>query len=146
METTRIEVNVDLAKDPQTVFDALITPSAIRRWWSASRAIVHAAEGGLWMAAWGVQEDQPDYVCGYRLSTFEPPHRLVFSDPIYHARQGDMPDSLGQVTIEFSIRPIDDGSSLIVSQTGIPATEMEFCEGCKTGWKTTLDQLQQFLS
>ena len=73
MDTLIIEIGVDLATDPQTAFDALLTPSAIRQWWSANRAIVHAVEGGIWMAAWGEQEDAPEYLCAYRLSTVHRP-------------------------------------------------------------------------
>jgi hypothetical protein len=46
----------------------LVTPSAIRAWWGAARAIVLAQENGAWAAAWGADEDRPDY-----------PHRLTRS-------------------------------------------------------------------
>ena len=98
------------------------------------------------MAAWGEHEDDPDYLCAYRLQVVDRPGRWVFADPTYYAREGDMPDSLHNVTIEFSIRPENDGSQLTVTQTGLPSGEEAFCEGCKKGWETTLAQLQAFLN
>ena len=98
------------------------------------------------MAAWGEQEDDPDYVCSYQIPEFERPWRLVFSKPIYHSRDGSLPDSLGDVRIVFTIEMCEGGSKLHVSQSGIPESEKEFCEGCRQGWETTLDQLRTFLT
>jgi uncharacterized protein YndB with AHSA1/START domain len=44
------------------VFRLLLTPSAIREWWGVSRDIVTPEQGGIWVAAWGEDEDDPDYV------------------------------------------------------------------------------------
>jgi uncharacterized protein YndB with AHSA1/START domain len=60
---------------PDEMFDLLITPSAIRRWWGASRAIVDAREGGVWTAAWG-DEDDPDHVSTATLVEFDPPRTV----------------------------------------------------------------------
>ena len=60
---------------PDRLFAILTQPSAIRSWWSASRAIVVPAKGGTWAAAWGEDEDDPDYVTVATLSEFEPPKR-----------------------------------------------------------------------
>lgn len=43
----------------EKTLEILRTPSAIRRWWKASRAIVLPGEGGVWAAAWGPEEDDP---------------------------------------------------------------------------------------
>ncbi len=44
---------------PAQLFAVLHTPSAIRQWWGAARAIVLPEPGGLWAAAWGDAEDDP---------------------------------------------------------------------------------------
>ena len=63
MLTTRKRVQqIDLDASPESVYLALITPSKIRGWWSASRASVVAKLDGAWSAAWGDREDNPDYV------------------------------------------------------------------------------------
>ena len=72
---------------PDEMFDLLITPSAIRRWWGASRAIVDAREGGVWTAAWG-DEDDPDHVSTATLVEFDPPRRLAMKYGGYYAKSG----------------------------------------------------------
>jgi hypothetical protein len=62
MSTRAHDVVIDLAASQQRVFNALVTPSAIRAWWGAARAIVVPRTGGLWAAAWGEEEDAPEYV------------------------------------------------------------------------------------
>lgn len=41
----------ELPAAPERVFALLHTPSAIRQWWSAARAIVLAQPGGMWIAS-----------------------------------------------------------------------------------------------
>jgi len=79
------------------------------------------------------------------LQVCDRPERLVFSDPVYVAKAGDMPNSLGNVRVGFVIEPCDTGSRLRVTQTGIPETEESYLAGCVEGWDTTLRQLGQFL-
>ena len=47
---------IELTETPEEVFSLLLTPSAMREWWSAARAIVIPNEGGIWAAAWGGDE------------------------------------------------------------------------------------------
>src|SRR5262245_61935378 len=72
-----------LPAPPERVFALLHTPSAIRSWWGAARAIVLPQEGGIWAAAWGAEEDAPDYVTTATLLVFDPPRRIVFGDYRY---------------------------------------------------------------
>ncbi|MDH3253438.1 MAG: SRPBCC domain-containing protein [Acidobacteriota bacterium] len=64
----------------EVVFTLLHTPGAIRHWWSATRAVVVPERGGIWAAARGHEQDDPDYVTAAAISKFEPPRRLVLSD------------------------------------------------------------------
>ncbi len=68
---------------PRRMFALLHTPSAVRQWWSAARAIVIAEPGGIWAAAWGDSEDFPDYITLARIAEFEEPRRMVLSDYRY---------------------------------------------------------------
>lgn len=43
---------IELPVSPTEVFELLHTPSAIRHWWGAARAIVLAQPGGIWTATW----------------------------------------------------------------------------------------------
>ena len=86
MATRRhVHAKIELPASPERVFALLHTPSAIRGWWSAARAIVLAKEGGTWAATWGESEDDPDHVTvasgSPRLRPAAPPgaHRLSLS-------------------------------------------------------------------
>jgi uncharacterized protein YndB with AHSA1/START domain len=49
---TRKHVHEELLPaDAARLFALLHTPSAIRGWWGAARAVVMAQEGGMWAAA-----------------------------------------------------------------------------------------------
>ncbi len=147
MSDTRKHVcEVALAASSEEVFKLLITPSAIRKWWQASRAIVDAREGGIWGAAWGGNEDDPDYTTFYRIRTFDPPRRIVFSDSVYYAKSGPLPFKADFVT-EFLVRPGPKGCLLQVTQDGFPADPIadDFYNGCEVGWKNTFAGIRAYL-
>jgi uncharacterized protein YndB with AHSA1/START domain len=132
---------------PETLFQALVTPSAVRRWWSAARVIVVPEPGGVWAAAWGEDEDVPDYVSTSTMTVFDPPRRLVFDEYRYFAREGPLPFEADFVT-EFEVEARPEGASLRVTQSGFPRTpEGEaFLSACEKGWRDTFRGLREFLS
>ncbi len=145
--TRSIVQSVTVSTTPEELFRALIQPSAIRQWWEADRAIVHAVAGGIWMAAWGDDEDHPDYICGYKLAECSPPQRLVMIDPVYHSKDGGLPFEAEMIT-RFEISSGDNGCTLRVEQSGFPDSKQadEFYQGCQQGWRTTLNNLSHYLS
>lgn len=147
MSTRSHVASIDLDAPPDRAYAALVTPSAIRIWWSAARAIVDAGEGGIWAAAWGDDEDAPEYITTARVLTAEAPRRLVLGDYRYFARSGPLPFE-ADFTTEFVVEPHDGGSRLTVRQDGFPADAVAdaFYEGCERGWRDTLASLAAFLS
>lgn len=144
---TRSHVHeIELFASPESVFRLLITPSSIREWWSASRAIVVAREGGVWSAAWGAGEDEPDYVTVAVIRAYEPPRRLVLADFDYYAKTGPLPFD-AKLTTEFSIAARGTHSVLRVEQTGFPEDSAadEFYAGCEAGWRQTFEQIRRFV-
>ncbi len=139
------EESFDVSKE--RLFDLLITPSSIRVWWGASRAIVDAREGGVWTAAWG-DEDDPDYISTATLVEFDPPRRLAMRFGQYYAKTGSLPFKFADdaVTI-FTVEPDGDGSILRVEQTGFPrdAVADDFYAACKTGWKNTFEGIRKYV-
>jgi len=129
------------------LFSLLHTPSAIPGWWGASRAIVIPKEGGIWCAAWGANEDDPDYITAATLSVFDPPHRLVLADFQYVAKTGPLPFRAEFVT-EFTVTPHAKGAILRVVQDGFPcdSTADEFYAACGRGWKDTFAGIRRYLS
>lgn len=144
---TRTHVHEEtFAADADTLFGLLIQPSAIRRWWSAARAIVMPEAGGIWIAAWGEAEDAPDYITAAIIRECSPPHRLVLSDYRYRAKSGPLPFDADFVT-EFVVEPRTDGALLRVSQTGFPTGREgdEFYEACRRGWTETFGGIRRYL-
>ncbi len=131
---------------PEKLFALLHTPSAIRQWWEAARAIVLSERGGVWTATWGGSEDDPDYVTMATIREFEPPSRLVLSDYRYRARSGPLPFRADFVT-EFLVAPHPEGSTLRVCQDGFPAGPEadEFYSACGDGWRNTFRGIRRFL-
>jgi len=131
----------------ERLFALLVTPSAIRQWWGASRAIVDARADGVWTAAWG-DEDDPDYISTATLVEFDPPRRLVMKYGQYYAKNGSLPFRFADdaVTI-FTVEPNGDDSILRVEQTGFPRDKIadDFYAACETGWKNTFEGIRRYV-
>ena len=123
---------------PETLFALLHTPSAIRHWWGAARAVVIGKRDGLWVAAWGDAEDDPDYITAATIRIFDPPERLVLDDYQYHARSGALPFEVAFVT-EFVVAAHLEGAVLRVTQSGFPSEPVadDFYSACEKGWRET---------
>jgi len=146
MTTRRHCCEIELPAPPEPVFALLHTPSAIRGWWGAARAVVIPRPGGTWAAAWGDSEDQPDYVTSAVLRVFEPPRRLVFTDFQYLARTGPLPFQ-ADLTTEFIVEPRAGGSCLRVVQDGFPTDPAAdaFFAACEVGWRNTFEGIRRYL-
>lgn len=145
---TRIVTHAtDLEAPPEAVFHALVTPSAIRSWWGAARAVVVRRTGGRWAAAWGPDEDAPDHVTTARIVEHRPPHHLVLGDYEVVARSGPQPFR-AEFTVTFQISAIEAGSRLSVRQDGFPLDPVadDAIAGCEAGWRATLEALGRFLA
>ncbi len=132
---------------PEQLFALLHTPSAIREWWGAARAVVLPEAGGLWAATWGDSEDDPDYVTVATIQAFEPPRRMVLADYRYRAKAGPLPFQAQCVT-EFRVAPHPEGALLRVVQDGFPVEGEadEFYIACAQGWLATFAGIRRFLA
>lgn len=145
--TTRKLVHEELLPGKQDdVFELLCTPSSIRSWWAAARAIVMANRGGMWAAAWGEAEDDPEYITAATILEYEPPRRLVLGDYRYRAKSGPLPFHADFVTT-FEVIPGSDGTILRVVQDGFPLdSEADgFYEACRNGWRDTFIGIRRHL-
>lgn len=132
--------------EPARAFSLLHTPSAIRGWWGAARAIIMARNGGLWLAAWGADEDNPEYITAATIKVFDPPRRLVLDDFRYYARSGPLPFKADFVT-DFTVVPNPQGTLLRVVQDGFPTGSEadDFYAACETGWRETFRRIRLYL-
>jgi uncharacterized protein YndB with AHSA1/START domain len=131
---------------PDRLFALLHTPSAIRCWWAAARAIVLPQAGGVWAAAWGEAEDDPDYVTVATICEFAPPHRMVLCDYRYRARTGPLPFNAEFIT-EFVVLPHPEGAVLRVTQDCFPTSPEadEYYASCEKGWRLTFAGVRRYI-
>jgi uncharacterized protein YndB with AHSA1/START domain len=130
----------------EEMFELLVTPSLICKWWGAARAIVIPEVGGIWMAAWGEDEDSPDYITAFTMSEFEPPRRILFTDAKYTAGGEKLPFE-ADIVAEFEVSESLNGCSLKVVQDGFPTDPAadEYYAACETGWKDTFAGIRRTL-
>lgn len=135
------------ACSPERLFALLVTPSAIRDWWGAARVIVLPGSGGTWAAAWGSEEDAPDYVTTATMRVVDPPRRLLLTDYRYHARWEPAPLDAAFET-EFVVSPAPEGARLRVAQSGFPAGDAgdAFLAACDRGWRDTFAGIRRHLA
>ncbi len=128
---------------PEQVFRALITPSAIRQWWDAARAIVIPEPGGVYAVAWGPEEDAPDYISVSTLAVYDPPNELRFTDFRYLSSGGALPFEPA-LDLRFRLEAAADGTLLRLEQTGFPeeAVADDFYHACVQGWQDTMRKVQ----
>jgi len=147
---TRSHVHEEsLAATAEEIFALLITPSAIRRWWGAARVTVLPELNGVWTAAWGEKEDDPEYISTAALVEFDPPRRLTMKYGKYYAKSGPLPFEFADESLTtFDIVPSSEGCILRVEQTGFPADPIadEFYAACETGWQTTFEGIRNYLT
>ena len=133
----------------EEMFALLVTPSAIRQWWGAARVIVLPELNGTWAAAWGENEDDPDYISTAVLVAFDPPRKLAMKYGKYFAKSGPLPFEFADDSLTtFDIEALDDGCVLRVEQTGFPTDPVadDFFAACQTGWETTFEGIRNYLA
>jgi len=131
---------------PDRLFAALHTPSDIRGWWGAARAIVLAEKDGWWAATWGGLENAPDYTTIARMSAFEAPRRMVLADYRSKSKDGPLPFQ-ARFETEFLVERRPNGASLRVTQSGFPDESIadSFFAACERGWRETFTGLRRHL-
>ena len=141
-----IEYSIDIDSTPEVIFKSLITPSQIRKWWSAQSAIVIPEEGGTYAVRWGEDEDVPDYITFSTILRIEEPSLLELKHGRYYTKFGRLDFESDQVVL-YTIKPSENGSILTVIHTGFPDDSKadEFYKGCIQGWKDTFQGIKDLL-
>ena len=141
-----ISREIELPVGADAAFALLHTPSAIRAWWSAARAVVAPRPGGIWVAVWGA-EDAPDYITAARIVVWDPPRTLRLGNFEYYRKDGEELPFLPAVETEFSVSARDSGSLLRVQQAGFPDDPIAdaFFASCQAGWVATFEGIQRYV-
>ncbi len=147
METRKHVHEENFPVSQRKMFEILIKPSAICKWWGASRAIVLPEENGIWAGVWGEEEDNPDYISAFTIAAYDPPRRILFTDAKYFSKDGGFPFE-AKLTAEFIVEEATRGCTLRVVQDGFPCDSEadEFYSACETGWKNTFEGIRNYFS
>ena len=78
-----------------------------------------AKKGGSWVANYGEDDGESEFVNSFKLIEFEPPLRMVLGDGVLIAEDQDFP-LIMRTTTEFVVVPIPEGCSLRIVHTGQP--------------------------
>jgi uncharacterized protein YndB with AHSA1/START domain len=140
MSTRRHVQEEPFSVSVERMFEALVTPTAIRSWWGASKAIVLPQLGGTWVASWGENENDPDYISSFKIVEYEPPNRLTLGEGKYFAREGKPPFEMDKMTTEFHILDRGDG----ICSLRIKQVADDFYEACVIGWNNTFEGLRKY--
>jgi len=147
VETARSHIHeIALPASSETVFDALIKPSAICRWWQASSAIVLPEKNGFWTATWG-NIDAPDYITWHRITKYEYPRFLELGETRYVSRFEPPPFELN-LKARFEVTALSESESVLkVIQSGFPTGEVadDFYNACEIGWKDTFAGMKAYI-
>ena len=147
MQTRSHQRELVLPIAPDRAFKLLITPSDVRGWWGVHRAIVQPEPGGIWAAAWGANEDDPDFITIATMRVFDPSRRILLTDYKYTAKTGPLPFK-ADLSLEFTLAPHPKGSVLKVNNAGFPRDEIadDFFHSCDVGWSNTLASMEKYVA
>ena len=144
--TRYIKKEITIYRNIDEVFDALISPSMIKKWWFVNTAIVLPKVGGFYAAAWGADDDHPDYINFASITEFERPYKLTLVYEKYYSKEGPLPFDINFNTA-FTLEEAEGKTILRIMQDGFPVSMAadEFYQGCIEGWDNTFESLKNVL-
>ena len=144
--TRYIKKEIIIDRKVEVVFDALIAPSQIKKWWYANSAVVLPEVGGFLAVAWGDKEDDPDYITISSITELERPYKLKLIYGKYFSKSGPLPFE-AEMDVTYTLEHIGEKTKLIVVQDGFPISiaANEYYQGCVKGWEDTLGSIKSFL-
>jgi uncharacterized protein YndB with AHSA1/START domain len=130
-----------IAARPAIVFDALVTPEGISRWWGPDAGPVLMAEtdpriGGSFRVRFRTLEGS-EHECSGEYREILRPERLAMS----WRWLGGSEDS-GESFLEFNLRAIPEGTELTLKHSRL--IDEETCRGHRNGWSGSLDKLEHY--
>ena len=119
--------SIDIAAAPETVFEYLTTDAGMTAW-MGQYAVLDPTSGG------GFAVDIAGYAIRGEYLHVEPPHRVVVSWGV----AGSEALPAGASTVEFRLVPIDAGTRVELTHSGLPESEVR---GHADGWAHFLPRL-----
>lgn len=142
----KIEQGIEIRDTREHIFESLLNPSSIMKWWQAKTAIIIKENNGIYAVSWGNDLDDPDFITVSHFKNFDPPKEFSLEYSSYYAKSGNLPFEAPMIT-NFKINQLSDTvCDLQVVQSGIPDDAMadEYYDGCKKGWKQVLANIKDY--
>jgi uncharacterized protein YndB with AHSA1/START domain len=128
-ETVAVEREVAIAASPETVWEFLVDPDKAVLWMGQT-ATFDLRPGGLYRV-----EVLPGNTASGEFVEIEPPHRLVLT----WGWEGQDSVPPGSTTVEFELRPTEEGTLLRLTHRNLPGTESAARHG--HGWEHYVGRL-----
>jgi uncharacterized protein YndB with AHSA1/START domain len=139
---------IHIAAPPERVFQALIDPAQVMRWWTSDACPIDSFEmepklGGRWRynskpstkAAAGTNS----FECGGEVTEFDPPRTLAYS---WTANWHD--DKRRWTVVRWELAPKDGGTLVKITHSGLvqePAARKDY----SGGWPGVVSSLKKFV-
>lgn len=139
----RLEMRFELAASPEQVWDAIATAEGISSWFLPTE--FDGREGGAIVTHMGEDASSPGEVTGW-----DPPRRLVYSEPDWAALTGHEGADVTPLVSEFLVEAQSGGTTVVrvvSSAFGTGAQwEQEFFDGMRAGWEPFFSHLELYLT
>jgi uncharacterized protein YndB with AHSA1/START domain len=133
----------ELAASPEQVWDAIATAEGISSWFLPTE--LDGREGGAMVTHMGEDASSPGEVTGW-----DPPRRLVYSEPDWAALTGHEGADVTPLVSEFLVEAQSGGTTVVrvvSSAFGTGAQwEQEFFDGMRAGWEPFFSHLELYLT
>jgi uncharacterized protein YndB with AHSA1/START domain len=132
-----------LPSPPSVVFDALIAPDQLARWWGPSGFTAPSLEldprvGGKYRITMQPPEGELFHLSG-AFREVEPPSRLSYT----FRWEEPTPDDR-ETVVTLTLSDVDDATALIVDQTGFATEERRSLH--ERGWTESLERLHELVA
>jgi hypothetical protein len=145
MKIRRHELAEPFGVSPERMFEILITPSAIRDWYGASKVVVEARKGGSWITSWGESDKDFEHVNSFEILEFDPPRRMLFGSGKYFVE--DRWPIVTDITTDLLIEPQPAGCLFRIIQELDPADPLldDYFDACIAGWQNAFDGIRNYI-
>jgi uncharacterized protein YndB with AHSA1/START domain len=142
MTTGTVSFQRVLRAPPERVYRAFLDPAALAKWippfgFTATVHHLDARVGGTFRMSFRSFASGQEHAFGGTYLELVPERRLCYTDRF------DDPGLAGELLVEVELEAVSCGTSLAVTQSGIPAVIP--LEMCHLGWQDSLLQLAQLV-
>lgn len=141
-----IQKEIFINKGKGHVFQALLTPTKICKWWNAVSAIVVPKRNGIFTVAWGPSIDSPDYIIISKIKEIVQNRLIVLTSIDYYYKLGDIPFHTN-LESRLTLKKSKNGTLLQLTSTGFPDDKIadDFYKASCEGWEDALQSVKLFL-